>query len=72
MEPVAAAVEHALGVVDLAVAQQVTVVWLTHESSLLPWRPRRAAAGSASMMVETARSSWAADTNHASYADGGR
>ena len=31
-----------------------------------------AAAGSASMMVEMARSSWAAETNHASYADGGR
>ena len=39
----------------------------------LGWRRRpRAAAGRASSTVWTARSSWAEDRNHASYADGGR
>ena len=40
VEPVAAAVEHALGVVDLAVPQQVDGGLDAHVSDLLPWRPR--------------------------------
>ena len=72
VEPVAAAVEDALGVVDLAVAEQVDD--RLHQVAVLPVAgaaaAARAAAGSASRTVCTARSSWAADTNHASYADG--
>ena len=75
VEPVAAAVEDALGVVDLAVAEQVDD--RLHQERFLPSEAAaaaaaRAAAGSASRTVCTARSSWAADTNHASYAEGGR
>jgi hypothetical protein len=74
VEAVAAAVEHAVGVVHLAVAQQVDdrsgVPVIARASSVAA--AARAASGSASSTVCTARSSWAAETNHASYADGGR
>src|SRR4029079_6913854 len=75
VEAVPAPVEHATGVVHLAVTHQVDdrVGGLAHA-----WSPSeaaaaaRAASGRASSTVWTARSSWAEDRNHASYAEGGR
>jgi hypothetical protein len=64
-EPRRAPVEDPLGVVDLAVAQQV------YDGHLVPpaaW----AAAGNASSTCCTAMSSWAEEQNHASNALGGR
>ena len=74
VEAVAAAVEDAVGVVHLAVAQQVDdrVGGAGHRTGLSVAAAARAASGRASSTVCTARSSWAAERNHASYADGGR
>src|SRR5690606_3656615 len=74
VEAVAAAVEDALGVVDLAVPQQVDqrAGGAAHRPS--PWAAAAAlaAAGRASSTAWTARSSWAGEPNQHSYADGGR
>ena len=61
-------VEDALGVVDLAVAHEVDQRGLGHA---VPSAARRAAPGSASATRSRARSSCAAETNHASKALGG-
>ena len=62
------AVEHAAGVVDLAVAEQVDGGVGHRDTSAAA----RAAPGSASSTVWIARSSWAEERNQPSYAEGGR
>ncbi len=70
VEPVAAAVEDPLRVVHLTVPQQVDD--RVGRAHAIAFPAARAAPGSASITVCTARSSWAEDRNHASYAEGGR
>ncbi len=76
VEARAPAVEHAVGVVHLAVAQQVDDRVVVRLIAVVPAVAAAAGParrpGRASSTVCTARSSWAADRNHASYADGGR
>src|SRR5690606_15362011 len=65
-----AAVEDALGIVDLTVAQQVD--HRLHADSPPASAAARAAAGSAAAIWSRAAESCAVETNHASYALGGR
>ena len=75
VEAVPTPVEDALGVVHLTVAQQVhDGLGLRHGQApvVRAVAAAAAAAGRASRIADTARSSWAADTNQHSKADGGR
>ena len=66
------AVEHPARVVHLAVAQQVHDRASRSSGGLLGCAAARAACGRASAIRSSAASSWAAETNQASKADGGR
>jgi hypothetical protein len=78
MEVRESSVQHTRGVVDLAVAQDVDngppsrVALLVRAHAVSFVAAALAANGSALTIRSRARPSWLAETNQASYADGGR